>query len=405
MKRILFFSHGMELGGAERALLGLLEHIDYTRFQVDLFLMHHAGELLDDVPAQVKLLPELPQYASLAVPIGEVIRKRQMRVAAGRTLGKAMAKCRVRQLSLPADNGVALEYSHKYTLSAMPPVGDGEYDLAVSFLTPHYFVANRVKAKKKVAWIHTDYSKVAVDAASELKMWSAYDAIVSISDEVSRTFVQVFPALKNKLFCIGNMLPAASVERQIQALDVSEEMQEDGSIRLLSVGRFCTAKNFDNIPDICRRLCEGGLNVKWYLIGYGGDEPLIRRRIEEAGMQEHVVILGKKSNPYPYIKACDLYVQPSRYEGKCVTVREAQMLGKPVVITNYATAPSQLEDGADGVVVPMDNAGCTEEIAQLLRDPQRMEHLAQTCRSRDYSNAAEVEKLYKLMEMNAVEAE
>ena len=77
-------------------------------------------------------------------------------------------------------------------------------------------------------------------------------------------------------------------------------------------------------------------------------------------MQERVIILGKKNNPYPYMRACDLYVQPSRYEGKAVTVREAQLLGKPVVITNYATSASQLEDGADGVIVPMDNAGCAE---------------------------------------------
>lgn len=398
MKRVLFFSHGMELGGAERALLGLLEHIDYSRFQVELFLMHHEGDLLSDVPMQVKLLPELPQYASLAVPMGDVIRKRQLRVAVGRALGKVLAKRRVKQLSLLADNGVALEYSHKYTLAAVPHVGNGEYDLAVSFLTPHYFVANRVKAKKKVAWIHTDYSKVAVDVASEVKMWSAYDAIVSISDDVTRTFAQIFPTLKDRIICIGNMLPAGSIARQMDAMDVSSEMQEDGSIKLLSIGRFCTAKNFDEVPDICRRLLESGLNVRWYLIGYGGDEPLIRQRIAEAGMQEHVVILGKKSNPYPYIKACDLYVQPSRYEGKCVTVREAQMLGRPVVITNYATAPSQLEDGVDGVVVPMDNAGCAEGIAQLLRDPQRMEMLSRNCRARDYSNAAEVEKLYKLME-------
>lgn len=398
MKRVLFFSHGLELGGAERALIGLLEHIDYTKVQVELFLMHRKGELLDDVPKQVKLLPEMPQYASLAVPLGEVIRKRQLRVAAGRALGKELARHRVKQLGLPEDNGVALEYSHKYTLSAMPPVGNGEYDLAVSFLTPHYFVANRVKAKKKIAWIHTDYSKVAVDVESEVKMWSAYDAIISISEEVSRTFVQIFPTLQDKLFCIGNMLPVASVERQIHALDVSEEMPEDGAIRLLSVGRFCTAKNFDNVPDICRRLRGIGLNVRWYLIGYGGDEPIIRQRIAEAGMQEQVVILGKKSNPYPYIKACDLYVQPSRYEGKCVTVREAQMLGRPVVITNYTTAPSQLESGVDGVVVPMDNAGCAEGIAALLRDPQRLARLAQTCCERDYSNAGEVEKLYQLME-------
>lgn len=87
------------------------------------------------------------------------------------------------------------------------------------------------------------------------------------------------------------------------------------------------------------------------------------QKITEAGMQERVIILGKKDNPYPYMRACELYVQPSRYEGKAVTVREAQLLGKPVVITSYATSASQLEDGVDGVVVPMDNAGCAAGIA------------------------------------------
>ena len=175
-------------------------------------------------------------------------------------------------------------------------------------------------------------------------------------------------------------------------------MPSDGAVKILSVGRFCDAKNFDNVPDICRRLMENGLDVKWYLIGYGGGEPLIRQRIAEAGMQERVIILGKKDNPYPYMQACDLYVQPSRYEGKAVTVREAQLLGKPVVITNYATSASQLEDGVDGVIVPMDNAGCASGIAALLRDPARMQQLSENCAKRDYTNSAEVEKIYALME-------
>ena len=100
-------------------------------------------------------------------------------------------------------------------------------------------------------------------------------------------------------------------------------------------------------------MIRAGLDVYWYIIGFGADEQLIRRKIAECGMDGRVVLLGKKENPYPYIVACDLYVQPSRYEGKCVAVREAQMLGKPVVITNYATSASQLEDGVDGVIVPM----------------------------------------------------
>ena len=141
-----------------------------------------------------------------------------------------------------------------------------------------------------------------------------------------------------------------------------------------------------------------GLDVKWYLIGYGGDEPLIRQKIVEAGMEDRVIILGKKDNPYPYMRACDLYVQPSRYEGKAVTVREAQLLGKPVVITNYATSGSQLEDGVDGAIVPMDNAGCAAGIATLLRDPAQMQRLSENCKKRDYTNSAEVEKIYALME-------
>ena len=118
-------------------------------------------------------------------------------------------------------------------------------------------------------------------------------------------------------------------------------------MKLLSIGRFTHAKNYDNVPDIARRIvADHGIDdLRWYIIGFGGDEQLIRRNIDRAGMQEHVVLLGKKSNPYPYIKACDLYVQPSRYEGKSVTVREAQILCKPVVVTNYPTAHSQINDG------------------------------------------------------------
>ena len=115
-------------------------------------------------------------------------------------------------------------------------------------------------------------------------------------------------------------------------------------------------------------------------------------------MQDHVFNLGKKANPYPYFMACDVYLQPSRYEGKAVTVREAQLLHKPVVITDFSTSGSQLEDGVDGVIVPMDNEGCAAGLAALLRDPERMRMLSQNCAERDYTNSAEIRKIYALIE-------
>ncbi len=398
MKKILVFSHALEIGGAERALIGLLETMDTTKYQVDLFLMRHEGELLKYIPEGIHLLPENRQYSCLAIPFGKVLKRGCFGMALGRFFGKQKAAQRVRELGLTGENDVALEYSHKYTVPFLPMVSGETYDLAISFLTPHYFVARKVKAKKKLAWIHTDYSIVSTDRESQLKMWDAYDRIASISDQVTESFLKAFPELEKKILLLPNIMPMRYLNSMTNAFSVEQEMPADGSVRLLSIGRFCTAKNFDNVPNICRRLREMGHNVKWYLIGFGGDEALIRQKILEAGMGDFVIILGKKENPYPYIAACDLYVQPSRYEGKCVSVIEAQILHKPVVITNYATSGSQLRDGYDGVVVPMDNEGCAEGIAAVLADQPLQQRLIENTRNNDYTNSGEIEKIYRLIE-------
>ena len=393
---ILIFSQAMELGGVERSLLGLLDSIDYDRYDADLFLMRHSGELMTQLNPKVNLLPEMSQYASLAVPMTSLLKKGQIGVLCGRLKGKLAARRFDKQHPGEKPSIAALTYSHKYTLKTMPQITNKTYDLAISFLTPHYYVRERAKARKYAAWIHTDYTALSFDRRAELEMWSGYDTICGVSEQVSRGFQTSFPELAGKVRTIENILSKGLIDAQ--AREIQTEMKSDGVVSLLSVGRFCDAKNFDNVPDICRRLVGDGLDVKWYLIGYGGDEPLIRQKIAEAGMQDRVIILGKKDNPYPYMRDCDLYVQPSRYEGKAVTVREAQLLGKPVVITDYATSASQLEDGVDGVIVPMDNAGCAAGIAALLRNPARMRQLSENCAKRDYTNSAEIEKIYALME-------
>lgn len=398
MKKILIVSHAMEIGGAETALLGLLENIDTNKYEVDLFLLRHSGELLKYIPHNINLLPEIPQYAMLAVPISQVIKKGQWKVAVGRLVGKNKAKKYVQKHELPIDNGVAIEYSHKYTKYAMPRISNIAYDFAISFLTPHYFVAEKVLAKKKIAWIHTDYSIVKVDTESELKMWSKYDYIVSISDNVTQSFLQTFSSLKERIVLIENIMPMRYIRTLVNEFSTEQEMLIDGSIKLLSIGRFSPPKKFDEIPVICRKIRELGIDVKWYLIGYGGEEQLIRQKIAEECMENYVIILGKKENPYPYIKACDLYLQPSRYEGKSVAVREAQALNKPVIITNYATAQSQLKDSYDGMIVPMDIQGCVEEICAILRDKKLQQVLIENTKKNDYTNIGEIKKLYKILE-------
>ena len=171
----------------------------------------------------------------------------------------------------------------------------------------------------------------------------------------------------------------------------------EGRINLLSVGRYTFAKNYDNVPDICKRIREAGCDVYWYIVGYGGDEALIQEKIKESEMEDYVIFLGKKENPYPYMKACDIYVQPSRFEGNSVTVREAQMLCKSVVVTDYPTAKSQIKDRIDGVIVPLDNAMCAQGIVDFIRNQELQKEITAYLQAHDYGNEQEVEKLYQLI--------
>ncbi|MDY4488037.1 MAG: glycosyltransferase [Candidatus Limivicinus sp.] len=394
-KKILFIMPSMFIGGAERSLLGLLETIDYTQYDVSLFLYRHEGEFLAYIPDQVNLLPPMKEYGTFDVPIRSLLFSRRWRFGLARLISKAALK--IHCLISGEKKGVwmSMQYTARYLLPLLPEI-PGEYDLGVMFLGVADPLIHKVKAQKKVTWCHTDYDTLYPNKEIDRKTYETVDHVVFVSDACREKMARFYPALLDKTRVIENLLGEKLLLQQAE-VPVNDMPHLDEGYRLLSIGRFSEAKNFDNVPSICKSLLGMGLNVSWYLIGYGGDEELIRQKIIEAGMEEHVILLGKKENPYPYIKACDLYVQPSRYEGKCVTVREAQMLGKPVVITRYATSASQLEDGVDGIIVPMDNEGCAAGIAGLLRDPAQMERLSQTCESRDYSNRQEVEKLYQMM--------
>lgn len=392
-KKILFLMPSMFIGGAERSLIGLLEALDYERYDVSIFLYRHEGEFLSLIPKQVHLLPAITKYATFDVPIKSLLQSRLWVYGVARIAGKIrlrLKRGRYHDLGIWA----AMQFTSRSLLPFLPTI-PGQYDLGISFLGIPDVLLKKVNAKVKVAWNHTDYSTLGPDKDYDRELYNALDYIVSVSDPCTEQFLKIYPELSNKAITVENILSKTFVDQQ--ANEDVVEFQNNDTIKLLSVGRYSYAKNFDSIPDICRRIIEKGINITWYLIGYGGDETLIRQRIVEAGMEDRVIILGKRENPYPYIKKCDLYVQPSRFEGKCVTVREAQMLGKPVVITRYATASHQLEDGVDGVIVPMDNEKCATEISSLLQNQEKMEHLSTNCSQRDYTNSQEVKIIYHLL--------
>ena len=398
--RIFINMHYMELGGAERALIGLLNALDTNLVDVDLFINQHTGEFMPLIPEKINLLPEKKGYNAIERPMKRILLEGQVDVLFARLKAKVM-HARYHNTLLEKEKRLdcsVFQYVADAVNQLLPSLDNlGEYDLAISFLTPHNIVLNKVKTKKKMAWIHTDYSTIHVNIERELPIWSRYDYIASISPDCTNSFVKAFPSLEGKIIEIENILSPAFVRSQSNLFEVCSEVQNDG-IKFLSIGRYTHPKNFDNLPEIARQIVDAGYpNLHWYIIGFGGDEELIRQKIIEAGMRDHVILLGKKENPYPYIKACDIYVQPSRYEGKSVTVREAQILCKPVIVTDYPTAKSQIRDGVDGVIVPMDNAGCAKGIVEVMKNQKLLNSISNYLTTHDYGNEREVEKIYALL--------
>ena len=403
MKKRLFIAiQYLEIGGAERSLIGLLNAIDYTKFDVDLFVYKHTGEFMKLVPPQVRLLPENKRYAALSQPISQIIRRGYIDLALARLYARIPARRFERRTGVKEPIAI-YQYIANYTTPLLPSLGKyGEYDLAISFLIPHNIVRDKVRAKRKCAWIHTDYSFVDVDAEDELPVWDAYDHVVSISPDVTKGFLGKFPTLSSKIIQIENILSESFVRQQ--AMDGLEDVEKEISslcervggksvVRLCSVGRFSYPKAFDRAVHICKALVERGCDVLWYVVGYGGDEPLIRRAIVDTGMELRFVLVGKKENPYPYIKSCDIYVQPSRYEGNAVTVREAQILCKPCVITAYATAHSQVCDRVDGVIVPNEVEGAASDLTSFIADSALQASIKEHLSLHHYGNEQEALKI------------
>lgn len=392
----------MELGGAESALLGLLQSVDSERVDVDVFIYDHRGELMKYIPVdKVRLLPEITTYKMIERPVAECLKAGQFGLAWGRW----MAKRTVDRSPVPRGKEDIRIFTRiadcveRFLPKIQPEV---EYDLAISFLMPHNYVLSKVRAKKKMGWIHTDYSTVYVDVRRELPVWEKLDYIASISEEVGNKFVETFPTLRDKIIPIENILSSSFIRSRAEEFVPTDMLKDDGGVNLLSIGRFCYPKRFDEVGSLCRALCDAlksrgiSKSVHWYIIGFG-DDTSMRQNVEREGMSAYVTILGKRANPYPYIKACHVYVQPSRYEGKSITVREAQILGKPVAVTNYPTAASQIQHGVDGVILPMETRAFAEGLAEFLCDDSCQRQISSYLLSHDYGSEHEVEKIYQLM--------
>nr|WP_249308757.1 glycosyltransferase [Lederbergia citrea] len=396
-KKILISSFDLAIGGVERSLIGLLNQIDYNKYEVDLMLFKHEGEFLSFLPSGPHLLAEVPQYTTFRKSIQQIAKEGYFPIAMSRLVAKSFSSFHGKVKKVDEPGYLTIQYGWEMTNPFLPKLNK-EYDVAIGFLWPHNFIGGKVKAKKRIGWIHTDYSNIYVNKKVECRMWNKLDKIVAVSEECSKTFLNVFPDYKDKTSVIENILSPEFIRDQANK-EIPEEIKKtSGKKILVTVGRLSHAKGLDYAVKACKELIDKGYDVEWYVVGYGPLEDELLRLINDLELKNRFILLGKKVNPYPYIKACDIYVQPSRYEGKAVTIREAQILGKPVVITNFPTAKSQARDEYDALITSLTIDGIVKGISRLIDDKKLKESIITNIRKKNYGNEYEVEKLYELIE-------
>lgn len=387
-KNILFVINSLECGGAEKSLISMLTAFNYAKYNVDLQMFNPQGMFLSLLPSEVNILPRLDylQYCSLSMR-GK-IKKINFRFLY--TYLKTSLGIRVEKKIHPAQ---------KYWKYCHNAIGESKkiYDTAIAWGqgNPTHYVAEKVTAKKKIAFINADYEAVGHDKKFDYKYYEQYDYIAVVSEGLKEIMRQVFPDMERKLKIIYDINNKELIERMSLVenpfLDVEEKI-------LVTVGRLEKPKGYDIAAEACRFLKESGIHFKWYIVGEGSERSNIEQDIEKFGIQEQLILVGAKENPYVYMKNADVYVQTSKYEGFCLTVGEAKILNIPVVSTNFEVIHNQIVSEENGLIVDMDAKAVADGIKRMLLDNILRKRIICNLQKEKKGNIEEIEKLYCILE-------
>ena len=355
-KKLLFAIPSLSAGGGEKSLVTLLSQIDYEKFEVDLFLFNHEGIFMDLLPPEVNILSLPESYKAFSLPLFRSISKlfigRQLQLINQRFLYSWKYR---------SVNNIAIreQCNWKYLSNSFETLNK-DYDVAIGFLekSSTYFIVDKVKAKKKIGWVHIDYDHLGMDPNFDIKYFKKLDHIITVSEECGEILKRRFPSEKHKVEVIYNIVSPILIHKMANLVNEDVYQKNKDEIHIVSIGRLHPQKGYEIAIEACKKLIDLGVKIKWNIIGDGEERDRLTNLIRQNNLEEHFKLLGLKANPYPYIKQADIYAQTSRFEGKSIAIDEAKILQKPILITNYSTAKDQIKNNVEGLIVNMNPQCC-----------------------------------------------
>ena len=386
-KKVAVLLPWLKMGGTNKIALNFMRELSQY-CDVTLILSENSGELLPELPENIHLIiDEMDEFRPMV--------KRDLRAfRIGFLLRDCLYYARVKCGKDGVDN-------YKYIVDRHDYISEEEFDCAISYhgQSPERLLnlLYRIHAKKRVVWIHGEMSFPQKKIDELKKYYAGVDHFFFVSARTMESFARLFPFAGERATVYHNPIDRREIlEKTEVPLPVSFSAL---FTNLLTVGRLSKEKGQDMVPAVTRALLDRGLPVRWYLIGDGDLRKKLEALIREYQVEENVFLLGTQTNPYGYMRACDIYVQPSYTEGYSTTICEAGILGKAIV----GTKPSggireQITDGEDGLIVDASVEGLTEGIARLIEDEALRHRFAERIKNRDFEGKGEIEKFLRYLE-------
>ncbi|MDF2868973.1 MAG: hypothetical protein K0R05_548 [Anaerocolumna sp.] len=380
-KKLLFVINTMGRAGAETALIELLKKLDsLNEYELSLYAIIPCGELFVRVPKNVRIINKGVNTSSLNSLTGRITIAREVLFSFFyKFTGFKLVGYMIKNIREQKASGRKLQYDKLLwrLLADGRAATAGEYDLAVAYIegAAAYYLADKVKAKHKAAFIHIDYQKAGYTPLMDLDCYSRMDNIFVVSNEVGEKFCSVYPQHRKKVRLFRNLLDQDDIrEKAVNGVGFTDGFK---GIRLVTVGRLHYQKGYDIAIEVLAKLRKDGYNVRWYVIGEGAERRNLEMLTKKYGVEEYFILMGARDNPYPYMKQADLYVHATRFEGKSIAIEEAQILGKTIVASDCTGNREQIESGYDGILVDLSAENLVRELKRILNEPELQKEYAE----------------------------
>lgn len=376
----------MHIGGVQKALVNLLKEIA-SEYEVTLLLFYKGGELLRDVPENVRVITAC-------------------RVLRGWGATREDAGGPRLQLSRAFSAAITRAAGRKWICRILFPFQKKlrGYDVAISYLHSgndhvfyggcNEFVLRCTEAEKKISFLHCDYEKMHAGSRYNASIYQKFDAIAACSAGCKDAFSAVFPELKQKVQVVRN---CHDYERLHHDAAQAPAALSKTSVNVVTLSRFGREKGVLRGIQAAADVQRAGKRLRYFIIGNGVEYPKAAAMVKRLGLETSVTLLGEMLNPYGYLKAADVLLIPSFSEAAPMVIGEAASLGTPVLSTRTSSAEEMIVCSGYGWVCDNTQVGITEGLERLLANPEILKSHRESLEKMVFTNSEAITEFRHLI--------